>query len=306
MVDVVKLNDEHGIPDRIVFLAGAGGLTFVELVNEHGKAIVSLQGGHLINWSPRGEKAVIWLSRNAKFTPGKSIRGGVPVCWPWFGPHSKEKTFPAHGFARTTPWQVVASEAIGNAKTCLTLRLEQHGAERRYWPYSSELVVQFTLGAALEIELITRNTGNTPITIGEALHTYFEISDVREITIHGLDGCDYLDKVDGMKRKRQIGPIGCNGETDRIYLDTTSDCIIDDPGFNRRVHISKQGSRSTVIWNPWQDKAARMDDLGKDGYMNMICVESANVADNLVSIAAGDEHRLGIIYRVETSISPQR
>jgi glucose-6-phosphate 1-epimerase len=194
---------------------------------------------------------------------------------------------------------VIAVEEAGAGGTRLILNLEQNDAARQYWPYSSELRMCVSLGAALEIELNTRNTGMTPIIIGEALHTYFEVSDAREITVHGLDGCEYIDKVDDGKRKRQLGPVTFSGETDRVYLDTVDDCLIDDPGLNRRIRISKQGSRSTVIWNPWREKAAKMGDLGEEGYLNMVCVESANAADNVVSIAAGNEHRLRVTYRLE-------
>ena len=155
------------------------------------------------------------------------------------------------------------------------------------------------LGAALEIDLVTRNGGGAPITIGEALHTYFEVSDVRRIAIQGLHGCWYLDKTDGGKRKRQSGGVTIDGETDRVYLDTVAECTIDDPGLKRRIRISKHGSRSTVVWNPWHEKAVKMGDLGDGAYLNMVCVESANAADNPVTIAPGDEHRLAVNYRLE-------
>ena len=299
MNDIAALNDEHGVLGRVTFKEGAGGLAFVELVNRQGSAVIALQGGQLISWIPRYGQEAIWLSRDAKFASGKSIRGGVPICWPWFGPHPQVNTFPAHGFVRTAPWQVIAAKATSDSDTLLMLQLEQNDATGQYWPYSSELVSRITLGDALEIELTTRNTGVTPITVSEALHTYFQVGDVREIAINGLDGCEYLDKADGYKRNRQAGPVMVCGELDRVYLDTVTDCFIDDPGLNRRIRIIKRGSRSTVVWNPWSEKAAKMGDLGGDGYLTMVCVESANAADNLVTIAPGEEHHLGVIYRLE-------
>jgi glucose-6-phosphate 1-epimerase len=299
MADVAVLNQEYGIAGKVKLKAGSGDLPFVELNCDHGSALVALQGGHLLSWIPRGEQPVIWLSKDAKFAPGKSIRGGVPVCWPWFGPHPREENFPAHGFARTVSWQVIGTEDCGDGGVRLVLSLEQNDATRRYWPFSTELTMRISLGAALEIELITRNTGETPITVSEALHTYFEVGDVREIAIRGLEDCEFLDKVDGGKSRRQQGPVTIDGECDRVYLNTISDCLIDDPGLNRRIRISKRGSRSTVVWNPWQAKAAKMGDLGEEGFLKMVCVESANAADNAVSIAAGEEHHLAVIYRVE-------
>ena len=299
MVDIRALNDEYGIPGQVIFTEGPGGLVFVELNNAYGCAVITLQGGHLLSWVPRESRAVIWLSRDAKFAPGKSIRGGIPVCWPWFGDHPTESAFPAHGFARTTLWRVMAAEETSVGVTRLVLNLEQSDETRQRWPFSSDLFLSITLGVELVIELVTRNTGTTPITIGEALHTYFEVGDVRKIAIHGLDGCEYLDKVDGMARKRQIGPIRFNSEVDRVYMDTAVDCFIDDPILQRRIHINKRGSLSTVVWNPWLEKSAKMGDLGNDGYLKMVCVESANAVGNAVLIVAGDENRLVTTYRIE-------
>lgn len=299
MSDIAALSEEYGIPRRVIFNAGNGGLPFAELVNERGRAVVALQGGQLLSWVPQGEDEVIWLSQAAKFAAGKSIRGGAPVCWPWFGPHPQEDSFPAHGFARTAPWQVLAAEAACQDTTTLSLRLVQGEAVRQFWPYATELEIHFHLGEQLGIELVTRNTGTAPISISEALHTYFNIGDIREISVHGLDNCEYLDKVDGYARKRQRGSVAFGGEIDRIYVDTADDCLINDPRLNRRIRISKQGSRSTVVWNPWDEKAAKMGDLGGDGYLKMVCVESGNAADNKVSIAPGAEHRLAVGYRLE-------
>jgi len=299
MADIAVLNQEYGIAGKIKFKAGPGDLPLAELSCEHGSAFVALQGGHLLSWIPRGELPVIWLSKEAKFAPGKSIRGGVPVCWPWFGPHPRERSLPAHGFARTVPWQVIGAEYSGDACTCLVLSLRQSDATRHYWPFSTEVTLRISLGAALEIKLITRNTGEKTITVSEALHTYFEVGDVREVTIRGLEDCEYLDKTDGGRSKCQQGPVAFSGELDRVYINTISDCLIDDAGLNRRIRIAKQGSRSTVVWNPWHAKADKMGDLGEEGYLKMVCVETANAADNVVSIAAGDEHQLAAIYRVE-------
>lgn len=299
MTDIAALNEAFGLSGQIVFKGHPGGLVTAELGNAQGAAAIALQGGHLMSWTPRGGRPVIWLSPAAVPAPGKSLRGGVPVCWPWFGPHAAQPAFPAHGFARTQPWEAAAAESLANGATRLALRLAPSDTTHAQWSFPSRLEIEFTLGAELTIELVTRNTGAAPFTIGEALHTYFAVSDVRNIAIQGLDGCSYLDKVDGGKRKRQSGAVGFSAETDRVYLDTTADCLIDDPDWRRRIRIAKRGSRSTVVWNPWRDKAAKMGDLGEEGYLHMVCVESANAADNLVTVAPGGEHRLAVSYGVE-------
>lgn len=295
--DLAALNERFGIPGQIVFQP-QGGLTVAAVSNSLATATIALQGAHLMTWVPRGQQPVIWLSRSAVLAPGKSIRGGAPVCWPWFGPHPTEPKFPGHGHARTVPWEVIETGVLPGGATQLAFRLVASEATA-LWPHATPVELRVTVGAGLELELVTRNEGTAPVTIGDALHTYFEVSDVRQVAIHGLGGLPYIDKVDGGQRKRQTGPVTIAGEVDRIYLDSVADCVIDDPRWRRRIRVSKQGSRSTVVWNPWIDKAAKMGDLGPQGYLNMVCVESANAPDDTVTVAPGGEHRLWVRYGVE-------
>jgi len=299
MAELSVLNEHFGIQNQLTFSEGAGGLAVVEIANSLAVATVALQGAHLLSWIPRGEQHVIWLSRDASFKVGQSVRGGVPVCWPWFGPHATHPTYPAHGFVRTIPWQVCETKTLEDGATFVAFRVSRTDATDVFWPQVSELELGITVGTTLEFDLMTRNTGSQSFTIGDALHTYFAVSDVRNIAIQGLDGCPYIDKLDGDKRKQQSGAVMFNAETDRVYLDTTADCLINDVGMQRRIRIGKRGSRSTVVWNPWIDKAERMGDMGKDGYLNMVCVESTNAADDVVTIAPGDEHHLWVSYQVE-------
>lgn len=299
MTSVADLTARFGIPGRIALRELADGFAAIEVTNDRGTASVALQGGQVLTWAPRGAEPVIWLSRAATFVPGKSIRGGVPVCWPWFGPHATLTDYPAHGFARTLPWEPIAASEMPDGRTHLALRLIQNEKTRSQWPHAAQLDMEIRVGETLQIDLCTRNTGAEPIVIGEALHTYFSISDIRRISMQGLDKVVYIDKVAGGSRQQQQGAVVFAGETDRIYIDTEADCVIDDPGLGRRIRIAKRGSRSTVVWNPWHDKAARMGDLGEDGYLGMVCVESANAADNLVSIAPQQVHRLTVEYSVE-------
>lgn len=298
-IDYSLLNERFGLRGQVVFKEGAGGLAVVEVANSHATATLALQGGHLMRWAPRSQPPVIWLSRAAKFGSGKSIRGGVPVCWPWFGPHGSDASLPSHGFARTVPWEVTATQTLPNGATRLSLRRMPSEATQAAWPHSTELTLCVTVGTTLEMGVVTRNTGDETVTLGQALHTYFEVGDVRRIKIHGLGGCEYIDKVDGGARKIQSGPVTLSAETDRIYLGSTADCLIDDPQLRRRIRIAKGGSHSTVVWNPWIEKAARMGDLGENGYLDMVCVESANAADDVVTLAPGEEHRLWVRYSVE-------
>lgn len=295
---IAELNHRFGADSAVRFKEFAPGFPVLELHNAQASAAIALQGAQVMTWAPKGQAPVIWLSRAAKFVPGKSIRGGVPVCWPWFGAHATEPSFPGHGFARTVPWELLQAQTRG-AETHLSFRLNPSSAPAAQWPRGAEAMLNLVVGTTLALTLVTRNTGAQPLPLTEALHTYFEVGDVQEVAVHGLDGLSYLDKVENMARKRQSGPVTVSGEVDRIYLDSTADCIIDDPALNRRIRVAQRGGRSTILWNPWIEKAAKMGDLGEDGYLQMICVESGNAAENAVQVAPGAEHRLEVTYSVE-------
>jgi glucose-6-phosphate 1-epimerase len=296
---VEELESQFGVAGHLHFAEGPGGLVVARVDNGQAEAQIALSGGHVMTWAPRGEQPVLWLSGHARFATGKSIRGGVPVCWPWFGPHPTEAGFPGHGFARTQPWGVERVEVVREGVTRIGLVLQPDDAARAQWPHPSRLTSTLTVGRELVFELTTHNLGATPMVIGEALHTYFAVSDIRRAPILGLEGCTFLDKVEGNTRRRQEGPVVIDSEVDRVYVDTTADCVIEDAGLGRRVRVSKDGSRSTVVWNPWSAKADKMGDFGPDGYLGMVCVESGNALENVVTVPAGGAHTLVVRYSVE-------
>ena len=285
--------------NQLCFSTGKGGIPVIDIKNQYGSAIISLQGAHVLSWIPQGEEDVIWLSEDAKFAPGKSVRGGIPVCWPWFGAHETSSDFPAHGFARTTPWEVVCMETLKDGRTRITFTTEPQPDNEHMWPPQTTVIYQLTIGKKLQMELVTQNNGAEPVTIGQALHTYFRIGDVSKVFLHGLDDTEYLDKLENFKRKHQHGPIHVDREIDRIYLNTVSECVIEDRSLKRNIVINKCGSHSTVVWNPWQATAEKMGDLGEDGYRKMLCVESCNAADDVVTIGPGKAHHLWVQYQVQ-------
>ena len=296
-IGLTALNQSFGIPGQLDFREGPARLVLAEISNRHGKATVCLQGAQLTEWTPRGRAPVIWLSPRAVFAEGKAIRGGVPVCWPWFGAHPGDPALPAHGIARTSAWEVTGSGGRDDGSTWLAMRLPQAGTQA--WPYVTPAEIHVTVGKALEVELLTRNAGAEPVVIGQALHAYFHVGDVRRVRIQGLDGLPYVDKTDGGRRKMQTGALDIAGEVDRIYLESRSDCLIEDPVLNRRIRIHKSGSASTILWNPWAEKSAMLADLGPDAYLRMLCVESANADADSVHLAPGAGHRLSVSYGVE-------
>jgi D-hexose-6-phosphate mutarotase len=209
--------------------------------------------------------------------------------------------FPAHGYARTVPWQVIESGTEPDGATRLTLRLIESEKTRAQWPHAARLELTVSVGETLRMELSTENTGESDFVIGEALHAYFRIGDIGAARVTGLAGGDYWDKVGGSTLKKQDGIIRFEGETDRVYINTAAGCAIEDDRLKRRILIAKSGSLSTVVWTPWTAKAERMGDLGQpDGWREMLCVESANAIDNVVHVAAGTGHTLIVEYRAES------
>ena len=302
-VNLEKLNQQFALKtddsNNLNFTTGKGDIPLVEIYNQHGSALISMQGAHLLSWIPNDEEDVIWLSEDARFAAGKSVRGGIPICWPWFGAHRSNGNYPAHGFARTTDWQVINTEALDDGGTRITFTTRPQPETEAMWPPQTSVQYQLTIGKKLEMELITHNNGSGPIIISQALHTYFKVGDVSKVLLHGLDDTYYLDKLEGFRLKVQHGPVIIEQETDRIYIDTVRECMIEDKTLKRNIIIIKCGSQSTVVWNPWQETADKMGDLGKDGYKKMLCVESSNAADDIVTIESGKAHHLWVQYEVQ-------
>jgi len=296
---VQALNAQFGINGQLSFREDASGLIVAEINNALGSASLCLQGAHLMTWQPKSQAVpVVWLSRDTKPAVGKSIRGGAPVCWPWFGAHATESGFPGHGFARTVPWRVIESGTEPDGATRLTLRLVASDKTRAQWPHECNVDLTVIVGETLRMEMRTENTGTDDFVIGEALHTYFQIGDIGQVSVTGLEGCEYWDKVGGSNLRRQDGAIHFAGETDRVYINTCSECVIHDEQLKRRIHINKSGSLSTVVWTPWVEKANKMGDMGQpDGWREMVCVESVNAIENVVKVAAGTTHTMIVEYR---------
>ena len=259
-----------------------------------------LQGAHLANWTPRGQRPVLFLSPKSSFAAGKAIRGGVPIIFPWFGARSDGKPGPAHGFARTAEWAVEGARQLADGRVEITLALSNNDATREFFDAAFRLRFRVTVGSELEMELETSNQGKTPFTFEEALHTYLAVGDVQRATVFGLDHTVFIDKTDGFKRKRQdTEPLRIAKETDQVHMATQSTCTVWDPVWERRITIEKSGSASTVIWNPWLEKSKGMSDMEADGWKQMLCVETANAADNAVVLAPGASHKLSAKIRVE-------
>ena len=293
------LTQQFGIAGQVHFRADPAGLPVAIIENQHATARIALQGAQVVAFCPHGAEPVLFQSAHAVHAPGKGIRGGIPICWPWFGAHPSDPTKPQHGFVRTSMGSVLATSVLADGATEVQFGLSDTPETRALWPHRFQLVLRVTIGRELRVALETRNLGAQPVQVTEALHTYFVVGDIDATVVRGLEGVQYGDKADGWRRKVQEGPITIVGETDRVYVDTPAACIVEDPALHRRIHIDKEGSQSTVVWNPWVERARAFADFGADEYRRMICIEVGNALDNVVTIQPGSVHRLTTTILVE-------
>lgn len=290
IVDV--LNAQFGLEDELVFALGEGDLPLVKIENEWATAVISLYAAHVLSYIPAGAEDALWVSREAVYETGKAIRGGIPVIWPWFGPHPDDSTMPAHGFARRQMWSVKETGRTDAGKTQITLTLTDNEATKQLFSHDFTLELTIIVGGALDVALTTINSGDVPFSYTAALHSYFNIGNIHEVGVRGLEKTTYLDNLDGLQPKEQSGAVRFDGEVDRVFVKTTAVCHIDDPSMSRTIEVDKKGSHTTVVWNPWADKAARMSDFGNDEYHDMVCVETANAFDDRITLAPNERATL--------------
>lgn len=289
--EIEKLNDRFGIPG-LTFESANDGLTRAIVNTPAVKGELYLHGAHVTGFQPVGHSAILWMSENSFFEIGKPIRGGVPLCFPWFGPNPKDAHAPAHGLARTRSWNCSASSRLADDGIALELSANIAG-------YSLKYRAEFgsSLRLALQVELTPDVLA--PQSFEEALHTYFSIGDIRQVDIEGLESCDYLDKVGGLtKRSATHEAIRFSGETDRVYLDAKNICVLNDRKLQRAITIRSAGSKSTVVWNPWIDKSIKMQDFGDNEWPEMVCIETANVADHAITLEPGQIHTIATSIHV--------
>jgi glucose-6-phosphate 1-epimerase len=274
--------DSLEIPGHLTLVAGNGDLPKAVVTTPWSQAEIYLHGAHVTHFQKTGEPPLLFMSAVSQFSNGNPIRGGVPIIFPWFGPR---EGFSAHGYARTRAWELKETALLSNG--AVTLRFELPGAE------GFEVGFLVTITDTLQMELIVTNTSTEVATIENCLHTYFNISDIAAISIVGLEGITYLDKLSST-RENDSGQIQISSEVDRVYNDTPASVEIIDLGFKRSIRVEKSGSDSTIVWNPWIEKSKRMADFGDNEYPHMVCVESGNVGENTLALAPGEKSVLWV------------
>lgn len=296
--NIEDLDRQFGIPGTAQVVAGNGGLAKVRIISQSCTGEIYLHGGHVTSWIPANDSEVLFLSTQSRWQDGKAIRGGVPVCFPWFRGKTDDPAAPAHGFVRTKAWEL---ESIRETTDGIVVSVVTASDEstQRWWPGDFRLVHLATFGSKLALELDVVNTGTSPLRFEEALHSYFWVADISSARVRGLDGVQYLDDLDSNRENSQHGDIVVTSPIDRAYLDTAGAVVIDDFAMRRQINLQKENSLTTVVWNPWQEGAQALGDLGADEWRQMLCVEASNVMGYAVMLAPGQNH----IMKVSISLT---
>ena len=288
------------LPDGVRLEEGQGGLKRLAIQTPQAEAEIYLHGAHVTKFQPKGQKPVLWMSAKSMFEPGKPLRGGVPICFPWFVARQGGQPGSPHGFARLMEWELVSAESASDGAVEIHFRLASNEATRALWPGEFVADYRVRIGTKLGLELSVKNAGKQPLRIEEALHTYFSVSDVKQVSIEGLAGVSYFTAVPTPHTETEsAAPIRITAETDRVYLNTQSTCVAHDPGWQRKLVVEKTGSNASVVWNPWIAKAKAMPDFGDDEWPFMLCIETCNVRENAVTLASGQSHKMGAVIRAE-------
>jgi glucose-6-phosphate 1-epimerase len=296
--DIDALNRRCAIAGIAQIVPGNGGLPKVQITSAAATAEIYLHGAQVTSWKPAGAEEVIFVSEKSHWQDGKAIRGGVPICFPWFRAKADDPHAPSHGVVRTRQWRLDSIIQESDGAVVVLCSTESDESTRRWWPHDFRLAHRITVGSTLRMELTATNTGETPLRFEEALHTYFRVGGAESVRVRGLDGVTYLDNTDANRAKVQLGDVVFNSPTDNAYLRTKAALELVDPILGRTIRTEKQRSTTTVVWNPWQQGAASLADLGDEEWRVMACVEASNILESAITLGPGEEHTMCSILSV--------
>jgi len=278
------------IPGIVHFQKNRLGLDQIVISNKLAEAEIYLLGGNLTHYQPRDEKPVIFGGKGCEMYPDKTLHAGIPICWPWFGPHPTESSKPQHGFARNKIWELRKTAQLPGGETEIILELSEDKETLGLFAHSFELLLRFTIGKTVRIELETHNTDSSPFRFTQALHSYFYLSDIGNITIRGVEDTPFVDLVDEGRIRQESDPLHIDRVVNRVYEPTDRQCELIDSGFGRVITVDKEGSNATTIWNPGSDND--LHDLPGDLYRKFVCIESCNAGNNIITLEPGMSHSI--------------
>lgn len=287
---VDQLNREFAIGEALQFKAHASGLVLGQVANDFCTAEFFLHGAHVTRFQPvNQDQPVLFMSGSSAFHDQQPIRGGIPICFPWFSSHPTDRDAPSHGLARIQSWNLARAfdEEDGAIVVDLSTRIGDF-----------QLAYRMNFSRELDAQLKVENRGSNEVTFEIALHSYFAISDTEHVKITGLEQASFIDQLENRQYDPSPHPVVFDREIDRIYTNTDATISIHDAAYDRIMEIEKLNSRSTVIWNPWIEKSRRMPDFGDDEFHHMCCVETANIRGNEIKLRPGASHTTGAVHRI--------
>lgn len=298
-IDIEELEDNFSIEGEVGFAELEENMAFITISNKFADADICLYGAQVTSFRPQKTMEILWMSPESYFTEGRPIRGGIPVCFPWFGPHKTDPEKPQHGFARLMYWSVTETASLANGETKVVLQLKSDAETKKYWNHDFCADLTVIIGKTLTVNLKITNISEIPFEYTTALHTYYNVSSVSEITIEGLQNTKYYNQLDGEEYVQETALLEIKNAETRHYFDTESNCIINDPVFRRRINVAKSGSKVTTVWNPGELTCAKIDDIPDDGYHSFVCIEAVNAFNNVLSLSPGESHATSAIIGLD-------
>jgi glucose-6-phosphate 1-epimerase len=294
-LDIEGLNRKYGLENDLVFDLHPNGLVRANVQTNQCAGEFFLQGAHVTRYQPASQNhPVLFMSQQALYMPGKALRGGIPICFPWFNSHPSDPSLPAHGWARTSVWNLVQTQKV-DGQIEVALGLAKDGFD---------LIYRISMGETFMVALEVRNAADVPLDYEIALHTYLSLGSIENVSIAGdLENCEHYDQLTQKLHEPEKQRIRFVQETDRIYYGQASRIVLDDPAWQRSIQIDSLGSQATVVWNPWIDKSKRMADFGDLEYLQMCCIETANVRQKSVRLAPGQTHTTTAEFQVQNTVT---
>lgn len=299
MIDLDELDEKFSIEGEVGFAELEEDLVFVTVSNKYADADICLYGAHVTSFRPQNSMDLLWMSPDSNFEVGKPIRGGIPVCFPWFGPHKTDSEKPQHGFGRLMYWDVAGTSTLPGGETQVRLQLCSSDETKVYWPHDFCAEMIFTVGQTLVATLKVTNTSAKPFEYSCALHSYYSLSAIENITISGLQGVGYYNQLTSEKDVQEEELLKIEGPLTRHYLNTEAPVVIFDHIFRRKIKADKSGSKVTTVWNPGEETCGQIGDLPDDAYETFVCVEATNAFNFPISLQPGESYETSAIIGLE-------
>jgi glucose-6-phosphate 1-epimerase len=299
MIDIEELDEKFSIEGELGFAELEGDLVFITVSNKYADADICLYGAQVTSFRPHQSMDLLWMSHESNFEVGKAIRGGIPVCFPWFGPHPTDTKLPQHGFARLMYWDLVKTSTNASGETVIVMQLSSSEETKAYWPHDFVAEMSFTVGKKLAVNLKVLNTSAQAFSYGCALHSYYSLSALESVVLEGLQGRKYYNQLTGENEIQEDELLQISEAVTRHYLDIETPVVINDQAFRRRIKVDKAGSKVTTVWNPGEETCAQVGDLPDDAYETFVCVEATNAFDYQISLAPGESYETSAIISID-------